>query len=166
MSSEQPGQKSGGHVRKPRKSTFYLIRTTARQELNVALLIENRAKTKNIPLYSIIIPPEVKGYIVLETPRSSAVEALIRDMQHVKRRVQGTLTLDDVERMVKPKAVVELLNPGDMVEVIAGPFQGIKAQVISVNKDKQEVVLNILESAYPLKVTVPGDFVKPIKKGE
>ena len=148
-----------------RKSVFYLVRTTARQELNVALLIENRARINNIPLYSIIVPPEVKGYIVLETPRSSYVELLIRDMQHVKRRVQGTLSLDDVERMVKPKAVVELLNPGDMVEVIAGPFQGIKAQVISVNRARDEVVLNILESAYPLKVTVPGDYVKPLKKG-
>jgi transcriptional antiterminator NusG len=147
------------------KSVFYLVRTTARQELNVALLIENRARVNNIPLYSIVIPPDVKGYLVLETPRSSHVELLIRDMQHVKRRVQGTLTLEDVERMVKPKAMVELLNPGDMVEVIAGPFQGIKAQVISVNRARNEVVLNILESAYPLKVTVPGDYVKPVSKG-
>ncbi len=160
--TEHAEEKPGGSGKKTR---FYLVRTTARQELNVALLIENRARINGIPLYSIIIPPEVKGYIVLETDKPSAVELLIRDMQHVKRRVQGTLSKDDVERMVKPKAVVELLSPGDMVEVIAGPFQGIKAQVISVNKTKKEVVLNILESAYPLKVTVPGDYVKPIKKG-
>ncbi|MBE9390637.1 transcription elongation factor Spt5 [Fervidicoccus fontis] len=149
-----------------KKSSFYLIRTVSRQELNVALLLERKIALSHSPIYSIILPPKLKGYLVLESQKSSAVEAVIKDMQHLRKRVYGTLTVEDVERMIKPKATIETLNPGDTVEVIAGPFQGIKAQVIEIDKVKQEVVLNILESAYPLKVTIPGEFVKPVKKVE
>jgi hypothetical protein len=36
--------------------------------------------------------------------------------------------------------------------------------VARVEEAKGEVVLNILESAYPLQVTVPADNVKQVKK--
>lgn len=147
------------------KSSFFLVRTTARQEYNVAALVERRVRTQNLDVYSIIVHPELKGYLVIESPKSSIVDLAIRDLPNLRRRVQGTMTLEDVERAIKPKEVIEGLSPGDMVEVIAGPFQGIKAQVIQIDKEKKELVLNILESAYPLKVTVSGDYVKPIKKG-
>ncbi|MGC9114390.1 MAG: transcription elongation factor Spt5 [Fervidicoccaceae archaeon] len=147
------------------KSLFFLVKTTARQEQNVAALIERKVKTQALDIYSIIVHPELKGYLILESPKSSVVDLAIRDLPNIRRRVQGTMSLEDVERIIKPKEVIEGLNPGDMVEVIAGPFQGIKAQVIQVDKERRELVLNILESAYPLKVTVSGDYVKPIKKG-
>lgn len=149
-----------------KRPAFYLVKVASRQELNVALMVEKRVKSGDSPVYSIIVPPEIKGYLILETPKLSVIEHIRRDVSQLRKTVQGTLTIDDVERMIKPKSTIELISPGDMVEVIAGPFQGIKAQVLQVNKDKGDVVLNILESAYPLKVTVPGEFVKPIKKVE
>jgi len=147
------------------KTTFFLIRTTAKQEQNVAILLEKKVKTQSLEIYSIIIQPELKGYLIIEAQKSSVVDNAIRDIPNVRRRVQGTMTLEDVERAIKPKDLIEGLIPGDMVEVIAGPFQGIKAQVVQVDRERKELVLNILESAYPLKVTVSGDYVKPIKKG-
>ncbi len=148
------------------KPTFFAVKTTKGQELNVALLIRNRAITKKLPLYSIVAPHRPKGYIVLETPRASMIEPLIRDIRHVKGRVKGTILFDDIERMVKPKATVELLTPGCEVEVIAGPLRGSRGKVIQINKAKNEVVLQIYEATYPLKVTMPGEQIRPIKGGE
>ncbi|MEM0020746.1 MAG: transcription elongation factor Spt5 [Fervidicoccaceae archaeon] len=150
---------------KRQKSSFFLVKTKARQEQNVAMLIEKRVRSQNLDVYSIIIQPEMKGYIIIEAQKSSIVDLATRDLPNVGKRVQGILSLEDVERAIKPKEVIEGLNPGDMVEVIAGPLQGIKAQVVQVDREKKELVLNILESAYPLKITVSGDYVKPIKKG-
>jgi len=158
-------QLSESEESKKAKSSFYLVRATARQEANVALMIENKVKSQGLEIYSIISHPDLKGYLILESPKSSAVDAAIRDIPHLRRRVQGVMSLEEVERIIKPKEVIEGLSPGDIVEVIAGPLQGIKAQVVQVERERKELILNILESSYPLKVTVSGDYVKLVKKG-
>ncbi len=146
------------------KPTFFAAKTTKGQELNVSLLIKNRALSKKLPLYSIIIPSRPKGYIIFEVPKASVIDLLIRDLRHVKGRVKGTISLQDVERMVKPKATVELLTPGCEVEVIAGPLRGSRGKVVQINKAKNEVVLQIYEATYPLRVTIPGEQIRPIKE--
>ncbi len=40
----------------------------------------------------------------------------------------------------------------------------MQAQVVSYDSSRGEVVLNILESAFPLQVTIPVDQVRPVKK--
>ena len=150
--------------RRVRPTSFYAVRTTARQELNVALLMEMRAKAQNIDVASIIVPPGVKGYVIIEAPGIHIVYTLIRDLKHVKGQASGSLTLDEVERAITPKSVVEAIRAGELVDIVAGPFRGMKAQVVRVDKVKNEVVLNVLESSYPLQITVPGDYIKPARK--
>jgi len=41
----------------------------------------------------------------------------------------------------------------------------VKAQVVSVDRNKNMVMLSILEAAFNVPITVPGDYVKPVKKG-
>ena len=146
------------------KPRYYAVKTTKGQEYNVALLIENRARSKSIPLYSIVASLRPRGFLILETPKATAVDQLIRDMRHVKGKVRGVIAQQDVEAMIKPKPVVELLSPGIEVEVVSGPLRGTMGKVLQVNKDKNEVVLLVYEATYPLKVTVPGEHVKPVSR--
>lgn len=143
---------------------YFIIRTTARQEVNVALMLEAIAKSQGRGLYSIIVPPDIKGYVVLEAAGLHIVHQLTRDVKHVKGRAMGALTREEVERMIIVKPPIEELKPGDIVEIISGPFKGLKASVISVDLQKNEVTLNILEASYKLEATVPGDYVKIVKK--
>ncbi len=152
-------------VQEKKRIQFFSIKTTKGQELNVSLLIENRAKTRKIELYSIVAPPRPKGFLILETPRASTIDPLTRDIRHVKGRIKGTISMDDVEHLVKPRPTVEFLSPGIEVEVIAGPLKGSKGKVLQVNKSRNEVVLLIYEATYPLKVTIPGEQVKPVSQG-
>ncbi len=149
-----------------KETRFYAIRTTAGQEINVALLIENRVKAAKLDIRSIIVPPGIRGYVILEAPGLHIVYEAIRDIKHVKGQAPGMVSFDDVERALVPKPVIEGLTPGDTVEIIAGPFRGMKAIVVRVELAKNEVVLNILESSFPLQITVPGDYVKLVKKKE
>ncbi|RLG85276.1 MAG: transcription elongation factor Spt5 [Thermoprotei archaeon] len=146
------------------RSQFFAVRTTARQEMNVALLIENRVRNRNLAVYSIIVPSELRGYIILETAGLHVVYEAIRDMKHVKGRASGALKWDDVEKLLKPKPIIEQLSVGEEVEIVAGPFRGLRARVVEINKARNEVVLNILEASFPLNVTVPVEYVKPAKK--
>lgn len=150
---------------KPKYKAIYAVRVTARQEVSIALLMENKAKAYKLNVYSILVPPGIKGYIMIEAPGIHVVQELIRDMKHVKGQVSGIVKYDEVERILKPAPAIEGIIEGEIVEVIAGPLRGMRAQVVRIDKQKNEVVLNILEAAYPLQVTVPADYVKPVKHG-
>lgn len=154
--------------REKRPSVYYAVRTTAGREIDVALIMENRARRMKdrLDVRSIIVPPEIKGYVIVEAPGIHVVYPLVREIKYVKGRAPGIIRADEVEKLVKPKPIIELVKEGDLVEVIAGPFRGMKARVVSVDRGKNEVVLNILEAEFPLPITVPADFVKPVKSGE
>jgi transcriptional antiterminator NusG len=147
----------------PMRNTLFIVRTTAGQEVNVSLLIETRSKINNIPVYSILALPALKGYVVLETTGLHYVYESIRGLKHVKGKVSGTLRWEDLESMVRPKPLIELLRVGEDVEIIAGPFRGMKAKITAIDKTRNEVSLSILEASYPLTITVPVDYVRPVK---
>jgi len=148
-----------------RPSNYYAVRTTAGRELDVALIMENRSKLLNINARSLIIPPGIKGYVIVEAPGVDAVYPLIKDLKYVKGRAFGIIKSDEIEKLVKPKPIIEMIKEGDIVEIIAGPFRGMKARIVSIDRGKNEVVLSILEAEFPLPITVPGDYVKPLKSG-
>jgi len=146
------------------ESMFFAIRTTARQEPNVALMIEVHARSRNLPIHSIIVPPDLRGYIILETVGLHIVYEAIRGLKHVRGRAAGTLRWEDLEKMIKPKPLIEVLQVGEEVEIVAGPFRGMKAKIVDIDKARNEVSLNVLEASYPLTITVPVDYVRPVKK--
>lgn len=152
-------------MEKPRFSNYYAVRVTGGQEINVALMIEERIKTNNIKeVYSIIVPPSVKGYVILEASGPHVVKLIATGIRHVRGYAQGLVQREDIVKFVSRTTVAPAYKPGDMVEVTAGPFRGMQAQVVRIDSAKNEVVLNILESSFPLQVTVPLDQVKPAKK--
>ena len=156
--------KSSDERRRRIRTNYYAVRTVAGQEMNVALIMENRIRARGIDVRSIIVPPRVKGYIILETPGIHVVYEAIREMKHVKGQAPGKIDERDIEEILVPKPVILGLSEGDTVEIIGEPFKGMKAKVVRVEVEKNEVVLNILESDYPLQITVPGDYVRLIKK--
>ena len=144
-------------------SQFAVLRTISGKELSVALVLELRASSE-AGIYGILIPPDLKGYIIVESDGIHSVQKIVKGVKHVRGRITGSITYEEVERLVKVKSPLEELRPGDVVEVVAGPFKGLKATVRSVNLAKNEVEVEILEAAYPLKVFLPGDNVKPAGK--
>ncbi|MEM1619961.1 MAG: transcription elongation factor Spt5 [Fervidicoccaceae archaeon] len=148
------------------KARFVAVKTTKGQELNVALLIENRARRSGAELYAIVASSRPKGFLVLETPKMSTADALIRDLRHVRGKIRGTLSREELEGMIRPRPVVEMLEPGMEVKVVAGPLRGSRGKVLRVNKEKNEVELLVYEATYPLKITVPGEHLKPSEPEE
>ncbi|MEM3948303.1 MAG: KOW motif-containing protein, partial [Zestosphaera sp.] len=100
----------------------------------------------------------------IESEGHHIVHNVATAIEHVKGRAMGSLTEDEVERLIKVTSPLEELHPGDVVEVISGPFKGLKAQVVSVNLIRKTVTLNILEASFKMEVTLPADDVKPAKK--
>ena len=144
---------------------YVVLRTTARQEMNVALMLESIAKglsTKG--LYAIVVPPEIRGYLIIEAEGLHIVHRLARDIKHVKGKAMGSLKKDEVQKLIKTVSPIEKIRPGDTVEIVSGPFKGLKAKVLSVDMQKNVVVVRMLEASYSMEATIPGDDVRPVKK--
>ncbi len=144
---------------------YVVLRTTARQEMNVALMLESIASgLRASGLYAIVVPPEIKGYIIIEAEGLHVVHRLARDIKHVKGKAMGSLKRDEVERLIKVVSPIEKVRPGDTVEIVSGPFKGLKAKVISVDVQKNVVTVKMLEASYSMEATLPGDDIRPLKR--
>ncbi|HLC80933.1 MAG TPA: transcription elongation factor Spt5, partial [Candidatus Nanoarchaeia archaeon] len=51
-----------------------------------------------------------------------------------------------------------------IVEIISGPFKRENARVIRINKQKDEVVVELLNTAVPIPMTLKMDAVKVVRR--
>ena len=58
------------------------------------------------------------------------------------------------------------IKKSDIVEIISGPFKRDNAKVIRINKPKEEIVVELLEAAVPIPITVKMDAVKVIRRDD
>lgn len=144
---------------------IFVVRTTAGREESVAERIRLRAKREGLEIYSILCPKEVKGYIFVEAASYDEVRRALYRLRHSKGIV-GQVSLDEVKHFIIPPPEPIKINIGDLVEIISGPFAGEKARVTKVNKAKEEVVVELLETVVPIPITLKIDSVRIIKRKE
>ena len=147
-------------------TAIFAVRTTAGQEKNVANLIEAKAKMGDIPLKAVLVPEMLKGYVFIEADGPHSVEKAIAGVKHVRSRVPGVVTFQEVERYIVVKPVIEELDENDLVEVVGGPFKGMRAKITRVDKTKEDVTLELLEATFTLPITVHADYVKLVEKAK
>jgi len=147
-------------------SMIFAVRTTAGQEKNVARLIATRVKAGELPIKAVLVPEILKGYVFIEADGPHFVDKVIAGIKHVRSRVPGTVSFSEVERYIIVKPVIEEVDIGDVVEVMAGPFKGMRAKITRVDRTKEDVTLELLEATFTLPITVHADYVKPVEKAK
>ena len=147
-------------------TAVFVVRTTAGQEKNVANIIEAKVKMYTIQIKAILVPELLKGYVFIEADGPHSVEKAITGVRHVRSRVPGVVTLPEVERYIVVKPVIEELDANDLVEVVGGPFKGMRAKITRVDKAKEDVTLELLEATFTLPITVHADYVKLVQKSK
>lgn len=149
-----------------KKTSIFAVRTTAGQEKNVANLIASRVEMTKLPIKAVLVPEALKGYVFVEAEGPHFVEEAISGIKHVRSRVPGLVNFSEIERYIITKPAIEELDTDDIVEVVGGPFKGMKAKITRIDKTKQEVTLELLEATFTLPITVHGDYVKLIEKAK
>lgn len=127
------------------------------------MMLADKVKVEELPIAAILSPAELKGYIIVEASTPHIVEELIRGMRHTRERVQGVIDPSEVGHYLETRPVVEGLEVGALVEVVAGPFKGMRAKVMRVDEAKEEVIIEILEASFTLPITVHADYVREVK---
>jgi transcriptional antiterminator NusG len=141
-------------------SRFFAIRTTGGQERMVADMLYTKVTSKKIGIRSVMVLDNFKGYIIVEAPDANVAYEGLAGIRHVRGQIRGDLPFKDIEGYLIKKPTVTELNIDDTVEVIAGPFKGMKAKITRVDYEKQEATVVLLDSPYQIPVTVDANYLK------
>jgi transcription termination/antitermination protein NusG len=145
-------------------SKFFAIRTTGGQEHIVANILQNKINAKKLGIRSILAMDNFKGYIIVEAQDSNVAYEALSGIRHARGQIRGELPFKDIEGYLIKKPIVSDLNVDETVEVIAGPFNAMKAKITRVDYEKQEATVVLLDSPYQIPVTVDANYLKKITR--
>jgi len=141
-------------------TTFFAVKTTVGQEKSVARIIERRLPPGQENIFSVVVLPEVRGYVFVEAKRREHVVTTLHGIRHVRSRPVMPVRLDEISSRLVERPIIDTLNPGDTVEITAGPLKGMSGKIVRVDKPKKEVTIELAESAFPVPISVPVDHVR------
>ncbi|WP_320416717.1 transcription elongation factor Spt5 [Candidatus Nitrosotenuis chungbukensis] len=142
------------------KSHLFAVRTTGGQEKVVMNLLQNKIKTNKINVLSVLLVDNLKGYVVIEAKDANAAFDALQGIRHIRGRAQGELEFKDIEGYLVTRTSAAQLAIDNVVEIIGGPFKGMKATVTRVDNEKQEATVILLDAPYQLPVTVDSNYLK------
>jgi transcription termination/antitermination protein NusG len=143
---------------------IYSIRTTANREEQVLDFVASNVNKKKLEVYSLIKPHGMRGYIFMEAQNQADAEIAIQGVPYARGLLPAPVKYSEIKHMLEQtKKEVNILK-NDICEIISGPFKREKAKITRVDKAKEEVVVELLESAVPIPITVNIDSVKVIRR--
>ncbi len=143
---------------------IYALRTTANREDQVMDFVVSNARRKKLAVHSIIRPHGMRGYIFLEAGSRSDAEQAAFNVPYARGILPNIIEYKEIEHMLEQVKTEMNIQKNDIVEIISGPFKRENAKVTRIDKQKEEVVLELLESAVPIPITVKMDSVKVIRR--
>jgi len=143
---------------------IYALRTLVGQEKNVAKLLSRNVRNSDIEITSILVPDNLRGYILVESSSKIDMQNPAFKVPNLRGSIEGEITFEEIRGFLKPEPIISSVKKGSIVELISGPFKGEKAKVVRIYESKEEVVLELIEAAIPIPVTVKGDQIILIQK--
>ena len=167
-------------------SHLFAVRTTGGQEKLVMKILESRMKldekddediqkaqeenkeielkdTRLKSIQSVLLVDDLKGYVVVEAEGVSSMFNAIQGIRHIRGQLRGELQYSEIENYLIKKSTVSELSVDNSVEIIAGPFKGMKATISRIDHEKEEAVVVLLDAPYQLPVTIDANFLKALK---
>ena len=148
------------------KTKIFTIKTQVGKEQNTADLINSRSSKSKIKIPSILVTPELRGYIFVESYDEERIKDMIKTISYARNMLEGDIPIEQIEHFLVPASAVAKIAEGDVVEMVAGPFRGETAKVTHIDDTKEEITVELFESVVPIPITVRGEQVRVIKRKE
>jgi transcriptional antiterminator NusG len=148
------------------KPKIFAIRTTANREEQVADFLAANAEKKGMDIYSVLRPHGMRSYIFVEAINRMEAEQAAFDVPYARGVLPEPVPYEEIEHMVEQVKKEVNIQKNDIVEIISGPFKREQAKVTKVDKEKEEVVVELLEAAVPIPITLKLDALKVIRREE
>lgn len=146
------------------ETKIFGVRTAANREDQVVDYLISKLQKKPQGIFSVIRPHGMRGYIFIEAPSKLDAENTLQGVPYARGLLPREIPYPEIEHMLEQVKVEMNIKKGDIVEIISGPFKRENAKVMRINKQKEEIVVELLESAVPIPITVKMDAVKVIRR--
>jgi transcriptional antiterminator NusG len=138
----------------------YAISVIGGYEEKIAMVFAERAQALKLNVKSIIYSEELKGTVIVEVSDPKDLFYLIRGVKNVKRRRPITINIQEVVKLLKPPISLPTLEKGQLIEIIGGPFKGMKGRVVEIYSTRNEADITLLEGDSKIVVTIPIEYIK------
>lgn len=145
-------------------STIFALRTTANREDQVMDFVSSNASKKKLEVFSVIRPHGMRGYIFVEAATRSDAEQAAFNVPYARGILPNEIEYNEIEHMLEQVKKEINIKKFDIAEIISGPFKREKCKITRIDKTKEEVVVELLEAAVPIPITVKMDAVKVIRR--
>ncbi len=145
---------------------YFVIRVTSGQEKIIADVLQRKLLKLPLPVFSLLVVPGMRGYIIVEAEDEVACREFIRDEPHVRGMLPSPLSNTELDKMLVVKEKVEQISVNDTVEFLSGPFKGYKAKVKKVDSYKDEITVELMDVAVSIPVTTKANIARIIEKAE
>ncbi len=146
------------------ESLIFGLRTAANREDQVVDYLVSKLAKKGKGILAVIRPHGMRGYIFIEADDKTQAEAALMGVPYARGLLPTPIPYQEIEHMLEQVKVEMNIHKADIVEIISGPFKREQAKVMRINKQKEEIVVELLESAVPIPITVKMDAVKVIRR--
>jgi transcriptional antiterminator NusG len=146
------------------KTHIFALRTTANREDQVLDFLSANVQKKKLEVYSVIRPHGMRGYIFVEALDRINAEQAAFNVPYARGILPKEIDYKEIEHMLEQVRRDVNIKKNDIVEIISGPFKREQAKITRIDKTKEEVVVELLEAAVPIPLTVKLDSVKVIRR--
>ena len=143
---------------------LFAVRTTANREDQVMEFLTSNAQKKGLGVFSVVRPHGMRGYIFVEASSKQDAEQAAFNIPYARGVLPKEVQYGEIEHMLEQVKKEINIQKNDIAEIISGPFKREKAKIIRVDKVKEEVVVELLQAAVPIPLTVKMDSVKVIRR--
>ena len=132
---------------------IFTVRTAIGREQQVMDALSTNAKRAE-GIHALLSPYGVVGYIFIEADSLSDVQQISYRVPYVRGVLSREVELSSIEHLIEFKPENVDIQLGDIVEIIGGPFKGERGKVTRLNTQKSEVIVELLEAAVPIPITL------------
>jgi len=151
-------------LEKKKESFIFALRTTANREDQVMDFVTSHIAKKGLGVYSVIRPHGMRGYIFIEAATRQEAEAAVHNIPYARGVLPKEIEYKELEHMIEPVKRELTIKKNDIVEIISGPFKRETAKITRIDEQKEEVVVELVEAAVPIPITLKIDAVKVIRR--
>jgi len=149
---------------KKNNTQIYALRTTANREDQVMDFITSNVMKKGIEVFSVVRPHGMRSYIFLEASSKGEAEAAAYNVPYARGVLPKEVQYNEIEHMLEQVQREVNIKKNDIAEIITGPFKREKCKVSRIDKSKEEVIVELLEAAVPIPITLKFDAIKVIRR--
>ena len=145
---------------------LFALRVTANREDQVMTFVASNVDRKKIDVYSVIRPHGMRGYIFLEAASRGDAEQAAYGIPYARGILPNEINYKEIEHMLEQVKKDVNIQKNDIAEIISGPFKREKCKLTRIDKAKEEVVVELLDAAVPIPITLKMDAIKVIRRDE